>query len=510
MRVDPHARRRQDSVVVRAGLSKTLTNAELVAAFARAQQGKLHPKTIEGYVSFVADAMAYARGEASAELHVSKWTRETLWEYIHYVEGNYCRSFRAVNAPWASGASCRKRVWIGLQPVETALSETCATCPRFESSPTGIQERLKALNRFWKFLTRSGVASANFVRDVASEYAADLRRDARRERRRNPSVEEMVELVNETLNPRNRAFYACSAKWWFRPNEMMMLDRYASFPEFDRGGDLVVLPESKGALDKRKGNRVSVIDSELRPIIEQYFLWWERTVERTDDGSPAHTSMWLTMRGRPLEFDSNFYAALFYPDCLRLGLMTEDDKRDPLRRWTAHCQRHFGEKLLMMNNCPDTWSKHFRGDVVKDARGHYFVPTPEQIREKYLEWVPKLGLAPLPQMQAASVIYAPDRERAAHRAIFQKGIDRALAWKRPTEPFRCQAIVRVGARGEILEQVALVPRRYVPSYLFAVRNARPAERFEARPDVDAPKYGRNFHSSKIIRLFKEAQAWLDV
>lgn len=232
-------------------------------------------------------------------------------------------------------------------------------------------------------------------------------------------------------------------------------------------------------------------------------------VARNPDGKPAHTKLWLTARGQPLRFNQNFYDVLFYPDCLRLGLMTEADKDDSLRRWTAHCQRHFGEKLLMMNNCPETWSKHFRGDVVKDARGHYFVPTPEQVREKYLEWVPKLGFTALPNVQAAPVIYAQDRERAAHREVFQKGIDRALKWKRPTEPFRCQRIVRLDHEGNGLDDVTFVPHTYVASYVFALRRARPGERFEARPDDHAPHYGRNFHASKMIRMFREAQAWID-
>lgn len=510
MGVNPHLRRRAETVLVRPGLSEKLTNVEIIAAFERSQQGKLAKKTISQYVSALQDVNDYLRSTAGGEVPLATWTREHVWEYVHNVEANYCRFFHVQSPVWSnSGAFCRKKQWKGLMPTEEALKTNCASCPLFQSSQESIAHRLHALNRFFKFLTRSGVAKANFVRNIVSEYYQDLRQEGRKEKRRNPTVEEMRKLVNETTHPRNRAFYASSAKWWFRPNEMGMLDRYTSFPDFEKGGDLVIVPDTKGVVDKRKGNRVSVIDSELRPILEHYFQWWERMVERKSDGKPAHTCLWLTSRGKPLRFNQNFYHVLFYADCIRLGLMTEADQEDPLRRWTGHCQRHFGEKLLMMNNCPDTWSKHFRGDVVKDARGQYFVPTPEQVREKYLEWVPKIGFTPLQNVTAAPVIYSQERERAVHRDIFQKGIERCLAWKRTSEPFRCQRVVRLDWSAREFETVAHVPHTYVASYVFAIRRSRPSERFEARPDSEAPHYGRNFHASKMIRMFREAQAWID-
>ena len=46
-----------------------------------------------------------------------------------------------------------------------------------------------------------------------------------------------------------------------------------------RRGDLVYLPRKPaGDPDKRQGNRWSVIDAELRPIVERYFVWWGRVV----------------------------------------------------------------------------------------------------------------------------------------------------------------------------------------------------------------------------------------
>lgn len=161
------------------------------------------------------------------------------------------------------------------------------------------------------------------------------------------------------------------------------------------------LPDTKGATDKRKGNRWLVIDAELRPIVEQYFHWWESTVRRDAQGRPVTTAMWLNERGTAQRME-DLYPRYFYEDCERLGLMrapTEHapgERADTRRRWTAHCQRHFAEQVRQRTNVPSDCSNHFRGDAFRDARSDYYKPKPEHVRQKYHELVPLLGFQPLP------------------------------------------------------------------------------------------------------------------
>ena len=506
--LNPHARKRQDSVVVKAHLSPDLTNTELLVAFHRAMQGKLSQHTIDQYASILKDVIAYHTSPEGVELHVSQWQKEHIWEYVHHVEANYCRYLQPYKFNDATGATCRSRVWIGGRPFDEAV-KLCAGCKLFEHSTDSVQRRLDAIHKFMRFMARSGVVPLNFMRDVVAEYYEDVKEGPRREKRRNPSIEEMRQLVNGTANLRNRAFYAASAKWGFRLNEMLALDRYTSLPNFAQGGDLVILPEWKGKLDKRKGNRVSVIDAELRPILEQYLRWWEHNVRRNDDGTPLTTKLWLSEHGRALNNDPDFYDRVFYPDCYRLGLMKPGDEQDPLRRWTAHCQRHFLEKVLMMADCPDTWSKHFRGDIVKDARGHYFVPTPEQIREKYLEWMPKLGLQPVPQPDPR---HLPQILRAdatsIHVAILQEGHARVAAWTGAGGPVISSRIVAVDEHGAEIRHIAYVQKRRAPSFLFAYQRLYPTLRLSLRADTDAPVHGRAYKKRVLLKQFEDALAAL--
>jgi hypothetical protein len=360
--------------------------------------------------------------------------------------------------------------------------------------------------------------------DIVSEYYEENpSRADRSEKRRNPSVEDQVKLVNGTAHPQKRAFYAASAKWFLRPNEMLMLDRYASFglptprgvkaprgfergfsahpklPSFSAGGDLAYLPDTKGALDKRKGNRWLVTDAELRPLVEQHFAWWEKTVKRDEEGRPVTTSLWLSPGGHALKA-KDLYPAFFIEDAIRLGLMTPEERDDPRRVWTGHCQRHFGEKLLEMNNVPDSWCNHFRGDAFKDARGHYFQPTPEQVRQKYHEFVPMLGFQPLPDVTRLRRGIANERE--AHAAILGEELRKMQSLNASSVDAQCAVLAISG-------EEFLVPRRIAPSFVFAVRVAFQGAQVTVRRDVamDARR-GRSFNRRAYEALISRAVSWL--
>jgi hypothetical protein len=519
--IDPRLRQRVEVVPVRATVKADVTNEEILSSFLRAVDGKVAAKTREAYGFSIRDAMRYFRTPEGAEVPVRSWSKQEVWAYFHFIETNYCASF--ASAHFKPGeAVCRQRVWIGSKVATEALRADCAGCSLFKR-PT-VMHRLNALNKFYKYLARLGVVEHNFLADIVSEYYEENpARGDRSEKRRNPSVEDEVKLVNGTAHPQRRAFYACSAKWWLRPNEMLMLDRYASFglaaPEgaspakgFERGfqahqqlasfadgGDVVYLPETKGALDKRKGNRWVVIDAELRPLLEQVFAWWEKTVKRDAAGAPVTTSLWLSPGGCALK-SKDLYPAFFIEDAIRLGIMRPEERHDPKRVWTAHCQRHFGEKLLEMHNVPDAWCNHFRGDAFHDARGHYFKPTPEQVRQKYHELVPMLGFQPLPD--AARLRRGTGSERDAHRAILTDELAKMRSIESAQVDARCAILVCPG-------EEFVVPRRVAPSFVYAARIAFAETVVELRPDHTGDlKRGRCLSRRGYEVLLERALGWL--
>jgi len=517
--IDPRSRQRVQTVPVKPSVKRDVSNGELLAQFERAVQGRLAPAVIRKYVANVQDAFNYFRTPAGEEVPVRSWSKEEVWEYAHFLENNYCSNFRALPLVGVPMAACGKRVWVGALPTTTASQEYCGSCELFKRP--NIRARLHALAKFYKYLARTGAVSVNFMVDVVSEHYEEMpREDEGAEKRRNPTVEEMVRLVNGTAHPARRAFYAASAKWSYRPNEMLMLDRYASFglvnPSgvlsrgfeegfalhaklacFDEAGDLVYLPKTKGGTDKRKGNRWMVIDSELRPILEQYFAWWDKTVKRGGNGQPVTSALWLNEHGDALRQD-RLYPRYFTLDCERLGLMKPGDREVMTRRWTAHCQRHFGEQIRQLHNVPSDWNNHFRGDAFKDARGDYYKPTPEHIRQKYHELIPHLGFQPLPE--ATRLRKGVQSEAEAHRAILTAELERVRAVQKP----RVEAnSVRVEGAGESF----VVPGRVAASLLYAMRVGRPDEAFSVRPE-GVSRRRRSLDRAAYVAQLERALAWL--
>jgi len=517
--IDPRLRQRVEIVPVRPGVRNNVTNAELLDTFSRTVH--LAKPTLTGYLCSIRDALNYMRKPDGEEIPLRNWTKADIWAHLHFVEANYCGSFRPM--PFIEEhAVCRRQVWLGSKPAAVAARENCQGCPLF-TKPM-VSHRVNALSKFFKFLAKIGAVPFNIMADVVSEFWEEDPIDPDdSERRRNPTVEEQVRLVNETAHAQRRAFYACSAKWWFRPNEMFLLDRYASFglpmpkglpmprgfeegfrkhphvKAFDEGGDMVYIPfktkpNGERMREKRKGNRWSVIDAELRPILEQHLAWWESKVRRDKDGVPLYSTLWLSDRGTPL-VQGQMYRTLFTDDCLRLGLMTEKDLRDPLRVWTCHCQRHFGEQVCEMHDVPDNWSKHFRGDLLKDARKKYFRPKPEEVRQKYHEFVPILGFMPLPN--APRMGGGKVGESLMHETTLLSEIDRMSASRRRL--VQASSVELVSSRERFF-----IPRRVAAALLFALRISRPQEVFELAPDPESRSDGREFAKDDLTTRYKQA------
>ena len=507
--LNPRLRQRVETVTVRAAIKTGTSNAELFEAWRKAV--KLAPSTLQGYACHVGEALRYFTTDEGQEIPVRKWSKEDVWAWVHFQESNYCRNFQQIHIRSPPVAKCRAKVWVGSMPATDAAAK-CHGCPAFAPlSGNTVRTKLHALDKWFRYLARVGAVAVNFVPDVVKEWYAENpdNDNGGHEKKRNPTHEEVRRMVNETAHPMRRALYAVSFKWWLRPNETLLLDRYASLglpmpaghavppgfrggfpahpevPSFAEGGGLVYLPaklDANGAPqpDKRSGNRWFVVDAELRPILEQYLAWWERTVKRRPDGTPATTALWLTNRGtpwRPRETGSapaNFNERTWYVDALRLGIMQPGDRENPDRRLTGHCARHYGQKKCQEDKVHPDWNKHFRGDAFDDARGHYFKPGPLDTQREYLAQVRPIGFKPIPD--------APKFRKAqsageTHRALLLAEAAHLRTLTRHYTEVRC---VRVFAEGE---EAWTVPARLAPSFAFALRAARPGVAVRVEPDA---------------------------
>lgn len=499
--MNPRLRQRVETVSVRATLKPGTTNTELFEAWKRS--AKVAPSTLKSYASAIGDALRFFTTPEGQERPVRTWTKADVWEWIHFNEANYCRHFQQIHVQQPVQAKCKAKVWAGTLPADEAAQAHCGGCPLFLSlAGSTIAHKLHALDKWFGYLARMGAIQVNFMGDLMEEwYEENPKTDnGSEEKKRNPTHDEARRMVNETTHPMHRALYACSFKWWTRPNETLSLDRYASLglpmprghkmppgfksgflshPEvesFEAGGGLVYVPEKvdeagQPRREKRSGNRWLVVDAELRPILEQYLAWWERTVQRNDDGTPKTTALWLTDLGTGVELDavrgvpSDWNERTWYADAERLGIMQPGDREDPERRLAGHCARHYGQKKCQEEKVHPDWNKHFRGDAFQDARGAYYKPEPLEVLREYLQQVRPIGLKPLPE--APRLRKAPS-EAETHRGILQAERERTKTAYRRRLRLTC---ARITVQGEA--EAWIVPQRVSPSVAFALRVARP-------------------------------------
>lgn len=502
--LDPRLRQRVQTVPVRSTVKLGTTNAELLEAWKRS--AKVAPSTLKAYESAIGEALRFFTTPEGAERPVKGWTKADIWDWIHYTEANYCRHFLQIHIQPPVRAKCLVGMWEGVLPAGEAAQTHCAVgCPKFASlTRQTIRHKLHALTKWFRYLARGGAIAVNFMPDVLSEwYEENPKTDnGSQEKRRNPTDDEVRLMVNETVHPMRRALYACSFKWWARPNEVLSLDRYASlglpmppgrslppgfasgFPahpevrSFEQGGCLIYIPEKvdgsgEPRKEKRKGNRWLVVDAELRPILEQYLSWWERTVERDNNGVPVTTALWITELGTGIEADPlhgappHFNERTWYKDAELLGVMQPGDREDPRRKMSGHCARHYGQRKCQDDKVHSDWNKHFRGDAFKDARGDYFKPEPLVVQREYFAQVRPIGFKALPNAPALRAAMPP---AALHKDVLLAEILRIASGHRKGKvPYWCARIVVEGGPEPIF-----VPMRLAPSVVFALRNGHPA------------------------------------
>ena len=75
----------------------------------------------------------------------------------------------------------------------------------------------------------------------------------------------------------------------------------------------------------------------------------------------------------------------------RVGLHDPTSK-DPAKRFTTHCYRHFVTTHLLRNGMPREYVKELRGDSRHEAVDIYHHIDPRDLREAYLAAVPQFGL----------------------------------------------------------------------------------------------------------------------
>jgi integrase/recombinase XerD len=238
-----------------------------------------------------------------------------------------------------------------------------------------ISNYFSSISSFYDFLMVEERVDRNPVIPVRKRYLRNYKKRGPITERQCISVDEMSMLVHSILDPMYKAMVVLFAKTGIRRGELVRI-------ELD-DVNWVELSIMLKPCAKRTNLKV-FFDDEAARILK---VWLQRRAEFHFDNDVKR--LFVSKNGTPLQ--KKVVTAKIRKYAERVGL--HDHSSDRLeKRFTPHCFRHWFTTWLRRNEMPREYIKMLRGDAQREAIDVYDHIEYEELRIKYIECVPKLGI----------------------------------------------------------------------------------------------------------------------
>lgn len=242
-----------------------------------------------------------------------------------------------------------------------------------------VSRYFSAISSFYDFLTYSGRCDTNIVLPFRKRYVTTLvkRSNGNESRRQLIKVTQARRLIQSILDPRDRAINVLLAKTGMRRGELVSID----IDDIDWSEQSIRLkPKAK------RTNLQVFFDDETARVLQRWLTAREKWTMVDDD---ARRALFINQRGGRLARSGVFDAVTKYAK--RIGLHDPRSK-DPRKRFTPHCYRHFVTTHLLRNGMRREYVKELRGDSRHEAIDIYHHIDPKDLRDAYLAAIPRLGI----------------------------------------------------------------------------------------------------------------------
>jgi integrase/recombinase XerD len=239
-----------------------------------------------------------------------------------------------------------------------------------------ISRYFSALASFYEFLEFEGIVDKSPIPLFRKRYLCHLEvsNNAQSERQI-ISIEQMAELINSILDPRDKAVITLLAKTGMRRNELVNID----VDDIDWEENAVILKPTR-----KRTNRHLFFDDETARILRRWMVARGGRVQ----GSDAK-ALFLNQEGRRL--NRNGIYSLVTKHAERVGFHDPRSK-NPSKRFTPHCCRHWFTTHLIRSRMLREMVKELRGDVRTEAVDLYHHIDRNELRRAYLAHIPQLGI----------------------------------------------------------------------------------------------------------------------
>jgi len=227
---------------------------------------------------------------------------------------------------------------------------------------------------FYEFLEYEGYVDKNPVHSVRKRYIRRYKDNDEGQMRKLISVEEMVKLINSTLDVRDKAIITLLAKTGIRRKELITLD-VDDINWVEQSMRLKPTP--------KRTNRTVFFDDETAIILHR---WVRARESRNKMGSKA---LFINNMGTRLNRNGVYLAVTKPAEKIGLHNPNSDRMED---HFSPHCCRHWFTTHLRRAGMPREFIQELRGDVRKEAIDIYDHIDKEELRESYLAHIPQLGV----------------------------------------------------------------------------------------------------------------------
>lgn len=239
-----------------------------------------------------------------------------------------------------------------------------------------ISRYFSAFQSFYDFLEFEGVIERSIIPIFRKRYLGHLKQgNNNHSKRQLISIQKMAELINAILDPRDKAAVAVLAKTGIRRNELITLD----IDDINWEDNSITLKPTR-----KRHNNIVFFDGETAEALKRWVIARENRVK-----GKKCDALFVNERGQRLNRNGIYTAITKYAE--RIGIHNPNSK-NPGKRFTTHCCRHWFTTYLLRNGMPREYVKELRGDSRVEAIDIYHHIDRSDLRKSYLACIPELGI----------------------------------------------------------------------------------------------------------------------
>jgi integrase/recombinase XerD len=242
---------------------------------------------------------------------------------------------------------------------------------------TSIKRYFAGLSAFYNFMVFRDYIAANTITPAfRTYYLTERKNHDASQRRKCPTIQEAQKLVQNILDPKDRAVVVLFLKTGIRLGELSRLD----MKDVDMENMTIrIKPTAK------RSNEIVYFDGEAAYVIQKWLI------RREKENTKKIDALFLDRYGKRLSSVSISRLVNKYAVVSELH-DPSSDRHDLQKRLTPHCLRHFWTTQMIDAGMQREYVKELRGDSRHEAIDVYHHISRERLKRAYMAYVPQLGL----------------------------------------------------------------------------------------------------------------------